>query len=632
MRMSEDNQAEAKPKKKRSFQHRPMPKRNNTNVMSAEELNHSLASIYQDDSGSIPDMKKMNIRKNRSILATFSWLLALGVALAGLAWAGFFWFTPTTPGGSELVSLSIAGPNEVTLDAASTYTIKFKNDGAVPLRDITFSIYYPKGFIFATSTPALGNALHNSWSIETLSPHESGTIVIVGKNYGAENEQKSWRVFMNYTPSNFNSELQKTAILNTSINSSPVTLTVTGPDKAVVGTESGYSFVVTKNLSFNLPLELTTVLPPNFSITSSTPALNKNGLWLVRPTVTTSSLPGAEPTAATFTLRGKFTASTNTTSSPIQGVLSLPNGNDRIEIGRAAITPEIAKNNLDFSLAINGSLTDQTAKPGDLLTITLHFKNTSAGTLKNALVTLALDAPSTKKQSLLKWTDIADAADGEIRGVQIDDTVRRGTIVWNSGKIPALAKLNPNDEITIDLRLPIKDAAEFDLAAVKAATMSAVGNITFTNQTGATDGISLKPITITLNSDLKLDGRDAIEKNSQGQDVHTVGWVITNSFHSLKNIELTATAYGDISVITSPPAAGLLSYDPQTKKVTWTILEMPLATDVLNSSFAITINKSNPTQNTLLSKVHLTAEDAVTGQKIDLASEEISLNGDALTP
>jgi hypothetical protein len=52
---------------------------------------------------------------------------------------------------------------------------------------------------------------------------------------------------------------------------------------------------------------------------------------------------------------------------------------------------------------------------------------------------------------------------------------------------------------------------------------------------------------------------------------------------------------------------------------------MPDGTDVLNRSFSITLNKHNPTQTLLLSKVHLTAEDSVTGKTIDLAGEEISL-------
>ncbi|MEK7160679.1 MAG: hypothetical protein AAB724_01480 [Patescibacteria group bacterium] len=52
---------------------------------------------------------------------------------------------------------------------------------------------------------------------------------------------------------------------------------------------------------------------------------------------------------------------------------------------------------------------------------------------------------------------------------------------------------------------------------------------------------------------------------------------------------------------------------------------MPLSLDVLNSIFSITLNKKNPTQNILISRVRVQAEDAITGEKFDFLADEISL-------
>ena len=52
---------------------------------------------------------------------------------------------------------------------------------------------------------------------------------------------------------------------------------------------------------------------------------------------------------------------------------------------------------------------------------------------------------------------------------------------------------------------------------------------------------------------------------------------------------------------------------------------MPESVDVLSLPFTVTINKNNPTQNTLVSKVHVQAEDTVTGEKLDFLGDEISL-------
>jgi len=62
------------------------------------------------------------------------------------------------------------------------------------------------------------------------------------------------------------------------------------------------------------------------------------------------------------------------------------------------------------------------------------------------------------------------------------------------------------------------------------------------------------------------------------------------------------------------------------QKIVWKIAEMPESVDVLNNGFTLTLNKKDPTQSLLLSKVHLTAEDTVTGKILDLAADEIGLN------
>ncbi len=53
---------------------------------------------------------------------------------------------------------------------------------------------------------------------------------------------------------------------------------------------------------------------------------------------------------------------------------------------------------------------------------------------------------------------------------------------------------------------------------------------------------------------------------------------------------------------------------------------MPETLDVLALPLNITLNKKDPTQNTLMSKVKITAEDTITGETITLTGDEISLN------
>jgi len=618
---------EEKPKR-RSPRRAAAQSKKTTISANKKEMNDSLAAIYQDGSGKIPDMKEIAIKKTRPLLRLITIVILGGAALAVLAWTGYI-FTPSNRFPEDKIALEIHGPDHLGLGATSTYYITYKNTYSEALKDATLNIYYPAGFAFTDSSPSADNSGHNEWHIGNIPAGEGGAITVEGKNYGTLNEEESWRVFLNYKPTNFNSDLQKAATLTTVIDSSPFSLSVSGPDKASLGADVEYSFNV-KNDGDWAPdsLQLSPVLPANFTISSSTPALDKNNRWsfsLLSGKGTTSTT-AALLKSLTFKVKGKFGDSEDKTSS-IKGVLSLPTTPTKpsYQIAVAEIASELVKNDLSYNMAINGSVNDSDSQPDDILNITLHLKNTNAKDIKNVSVALALDSPSVKRQSILKWPEIVDQSDGTIQGEQVSDDVRRGTITWNSKKIPALAKVKSNDEINIDVRLPIKSGKDFDLNAIKNSKILATSQLTFTDQTGAEHTINANPITITLNSDFKFENRDAVSTDSNGKEQHAVAWVITNSFHALKNIEISADAYGDVSFVPGSVAAGTVDFAPDTKKITWKIAELPESVDVANAAFTITLNQKNPTQNTLLSKVHVQAEDAVTGKKLDFMAEEVAL-------
>ena len=150
--------------------------------------------------------------------------------------------------------------------------------------------------------------------------------------------------------------------------------------------------------------------------------------------------------------------------------------------------------------------------------------------------------------------------------------------------------------------------------------------MSFLDFNGKTQTIMSNPITITLNSDFAFDSSHSIT-TANNQDTYEITWKLTNNFHPLKNITATADIYGDVSWQEPENIpAGEIKYDPLTKKITWTVAQMPENLDVLALPLKITLNKKDPTQNTLMSKVKIQAEDTVTGEIIELVGEEISLN------
>ncbi len=585
-----------------------------TPVAQEKDIENCLTTIYQDERGEMPNMKTMTIKKSGSFGRFVSIVFMVGIACALLAWAGFF-FLPTPNTTADQVDLSIDGPNNVTIGVTTTYRISFSNYHQNSLKNATLNLYYPEGFVYIESSQPPQNAGHNEWKLNTIEQGAEKTISVTGKYYGVINDQKSWRAFFNYTPSNFNSELQKITTKSVTLTDSPYHVTMTGPDEITVGSDAIYTLHAISDKPTSQALYLSPLLPTNFQLASSSPSLDKNNRWKVNFTSSTDN---------TYILKGKFKDSG--TAAGIKAVLHLPltATNQILQVASAEIRPTVAKNDVTFATAINGNLNDFNTKPGDQLKISINFKNTSQTEIKNASLVLSLEGPSVKRQSALAWSEIKDAHDGVIVGEQISDAVRRGQITWNSKKIPALATIKPNETVTVDLSIPVKDTRDFDFNASKENTIKVNTSLSYVNGS-QTQTLAASPLTLTIISDLAFSGKDSVSTNSQGKEEHAITWTLTNHLHDLKDITVTANAYGDVTYLVGAVSSGTAEYNPSTKKVTWTIPSLPESVDVATSNFTLVLSSKNPTQNTLLSKVSVQATDVNTNQVITLQGNEIGL-------
>lgn len=616
-----------KPKKKRVVRKKKaVPPEEAVEEQKMAKINQELKNIYSDNNGRIPNMRQIQKRNKHPLLRAFFALIVIGGLMAGAAWVGFFYLPSQKQTSAQNISLEINGPTDLSVGATTTYIIHFKNKESVKINNAVLTVNYPEGFVFTESSKQPDNEGKTEWKIGSINANEDGEIKITGQNFGTIDQERSWRVFLNYTPENFASELQKMVALTTKITEAPVTITAIGPDKVALGDEAEYVYTVKRTGDWpSNKLTVRPILPANFYIVSSSPAIAKDNTWLITIDPATTS-----PDEMIYKLIGKYNEQgINLEENAIVETgaeLLLPFGADQqmFTIGTAKLKTELAKNSQTFSLAINGTMTDFGSRPGEMLNITLYLKNSGKESMKNISVKLAVEAPALKKQSAIDWTEISDKLDGTIVGEQINDKNRRATITWGAGELPALAELKPNADATIDLRVPIRSTENFDLAAIGDYLIKTIAEVTYKDKSGAEKSLGSNPVNITLNSDLTLD----IRTEGAGTE-RAITWILGNSFHPLKNLELTATLFGDVSFSSETPApAGTVAYDEKEKKITWQITEMPESVDVLALPFTVNINKENPTQNTLVSKVRVKAEDTVTSQTIEFMGDEVPMKNE----
>lgn len=625
------------PKKIKKTVRKRTPRAKTSAIKSAEaikqtKISKQLTQIYQDEQGQLPDMKKIKIKKKNSVVKALLGIVFFGGILAAVAWIGFFLMPGNKQFSQDQVAVRISGPTNVMAGTTTTYKIAYENSEDVGLKKAVLNIQYPEGFVFISSNLEAKNNSHTEWDLGAVGAGKKKELTITGLTYGTTNQQQSWRVFLKYQPENFGSELQKSATLDITTANSPFSITVNGSNKALPGNNSEYVFTIKKEADSAIEkLEIKPTWPKTFVLASSSPYLSKDLKWTIEPNKAQGT--STPPSTWTFKIIGKFTGSASSTPSEasandISASLVTTVNNKTITLADSKITTELADSAIDFSLAINGSLSNFNIQPGGDLSMTVTLKNPGTTDINNAVLKLGVNGPAIARQTLLNWPDIEDKYDGNIKGTQINELVRRGEITWDKSKIPDLAKIAKGQEVTVDIKLPIKDAESFNnLAGLgNSSQITVAAELSYKDAANTSQTASSNQIVVTVNSDLEFEARDSVTGSGNGQK-HQINWVLTNNFHPLKNITLVADVYGDVTVeVPSPAPAGQINYNAGTKKITWNIPEMPESVDVLALPITIIVNKVNPTQAVLVSKVHIQAQDTITGEKLDFMGEEVPLS------
>lgn len=588
-----------------------------------DKINKELVEIYEDEDGNLPDMKSFKKKKRSKIITAFTILLSSCILLAVVAWLGFFVFQPKGNFNEKDVILSISGDADVVPGQEVTYRIRYRNAQSIPLSKAVLQVRYPEGFIFENSTKDPTNDKKDEWSLGTLDKYDSGYIDISGKLYGDLEKKQSFRVFLNYIPSNFSSEFQKVDSINTNITESPINLSVQGPEEIIPGVETEFVIKLEKEEDIDVNNIFIAVDGGDiFSKVESQPASNEDNMYQW-------SLSALEDDK--LSIKGTFNPGEAVDKGSIVfkvlGWKDSEHNEDAYTYKTVEKELKFTRTELSLGLVINGSISDLNVQPGEVLSTSLVLKNVGDTRIDKIRTRLIYEAPSYNEKSLLNWSELDDSNDGVIAGEQLNEEVRRGIITWTNQQIKNLTWLDSGEEFMIDVHLPIKGIEDFDLTKFINFQASVTAEVQFELE-GEQKTLSSNSINMIVNSDLSFDLQDNITANDDGKEVHTIDWILNNNFHELKDLELEANIYGDITwnEFDLVVPAGEAKFDKDSKKLVWKIDSMPTSIDVLALRFSMILNKENPSQTNLTSKVKIKATDVITGEQIFLSGDEVLLN------
>jgi hypothetical protein len=284
---------------------------------------------------------------------------------------------------------------------------------------------------------------------------------------------------------------------------------------------------------------------------------------------------------------------------------------------------KIMKSDLNLSLMINGSKNGEPVDFGENLTYTLNYQNKGEVAIEDLTIMLVVDS------DLVDFENIEDENNG-VKGAN--------TIAWSKEKIPALAEIQPEEEGSVNIILPVKEFDETyigqDLEITSYAQFSMKENEEFDdNQDNRSNEIINE-----LNSDLSLEetilyfneenipvGSGPLPPEVNETTSFRVYWQINNNLHNLEDlvVELELPEHIEYEGVKSIDT-GKLNYDYDTREIIWDIEYLSTTQHNVVAEFEISIEPSGDDENKILiisPGASASAIDTVTEDTLNVKSE-----------
>lgn len=602
------------------FQHKRLGKKD-AKPKGADDsaLSENLQKIYANSDGTMPDMHTFTRRRRTPLLAAIAFLVLVGGTVFTAYSRGWLTDKTTNTNAAETITFAINGPEQVTVGETVTYKIEYTNNDSSPVTKTQLQVRWPVNFVIEKTEPAVSP--NGDWALGALGEGRTQTVIVSGKFWGDVGSEQSVRAFLNYVPANFSSDFQKVATRAVRLQGSPLGVAIAGPASVSPGNPVTYTFTVTPATGTWNNVALSVEPGFDFSKKEATPAADtiEPYRWTLKSvtstqTVTLTGIYAANPEATNQTLTARLLY------SPAKQGEGQP-----VVLATASTTVPVAEAPLQAQLTVNGSAEKAGTMPGDTIAASVTVKNASQTAMPHVRVRLSFDAPSYQQKSLLNWAKIDDAKDGSIAAEQLNPDRRRGSITWTEKQVAEFASLKPGQSVTLDVRLPVRSGDETSLENYPGQTIDVFADAQHDTAT-APVVVRSNGVPVTLNSDTVLDVRTETTTTDSGLEQRKITWLLSNSFHELSNLTAEAELYGDITWAQGEVPIGKVAYDEAKKKLRWTIESLPTNVDSAALTFTVTINKKNPSQSQLVSKVTLTGTDTATKTQIQIIGAPVENN------
>lgn len=607
-----------------------------------KEIEQSLSEIYRDKDGRKIDVNRLKINRKQGFVFWFFNFLVLGLVAIVIALGAYYYIVFGRSTDSTAIDLKVEAKEAISAGEEFSYTIKYRNQEYVTLKNVSLKVEYPENFIFleALPNPEAGN---KEWKIGRVAARSEGEIVIKGKVIDKVKTSSILLVQMVYTPENFSSEFKKETSFTAVVKDVGFESEFDYSNTALVGEEDNLAIGL-KPLANNFLPDFIVRLEKGKNVeirdTLSSKGINDPGktrtlkvekvkdaakdTWLVS---------GLEKKEDAFAIRYKVKEKIDDKEKIKISFYEQVGGKEYVFLEKEMLL-EVMKSDLNLTLIQNGARDNRPANFEDKLNYSIVFKNKGEAAMKDVMIMAILDS------AFLDWTTLEDKNGGREKG---------NTITWSKDQIPSLEKIDVNKEGVIDFSISVLPFKESDLGKdfkIVSYAQYAIGSLEDVNgeddnstptKTASSSDNRSNTITNIINSDLGFKeevryfddsnlpvGNGPLPPKVGEKTSFKVFWTINNNLHDLNDVRLETVLPENVGWDErNRTSVGTITFDPASRKVVWDIGRLPITVFRADAEFNIALTPKEEDRNkivVLLAGSSIKAIDSKTESEIEKTS------------
>ena len=535
------------------------------------------------------------------------WQLILVVFIGSFLYFGYLFITRSSFSASDIL-ISVEGPATFRAQEQVLFEIKVQNQSDFALREGVLFITLPEFMAFENDA-----SLEKRIEFDAIMPYGgiSESIQVFAKE---TQRQGIIKARIEYMPENLAGTFERTAVMDVSVSSLPLTVIFDLPQKAVNGQQirGSFHFVAEKEME-SLPLIAKIVLPDGVTFLDAEPASDpkEEATWEFDKVEVQKSYQ--------VEFEGKIEGFEGETKE-----FALVFGGENDEgrfIGQYTVSREvrISLAPLDFNQRVNGE-TKYIATDGERLDFSVHYNNKSGADIEDITITVELTG---------EMFDLATVNPG------VGYFNRRtDTIIWNKNFSSTFARLQDGEGGVAHFSVVVKEGVK--PSGNKSGGIYGVSKATI--EVGKVP-LALKGLSLRAEHEAKVQLRTSLDLVARGYYYHgqfsnsgpippqvgnkttyTIVWQVTNSVNEADDVQVEASLPKDVTFEGNVyPKGSNFTYNSAAHVVVWDI-----------GSLAAGVGSVLPDE-TVAFQVSITPTEEMRGTTVTLI-EESKINGkDSLT-